>query len=88
MKQLDPATGQSTASSPDAGHTGEPADPADETTSALERRRGQRRAEAGEPELPAERRKGDRRRKTPGLPALLGAILAVDEEEQLPEAQE
>ena len=56
MKQLDPATGQSTASSPDAGHTGEPADPADETTSALERRRAE-----GE---------------------------AVDEEEQLPEAQE
>jgi len=86
MKQLDPGTGQSTDSSPDADSAAAVA--AAEAASALERRRGQRRAEAGEPELPAERRKGDRRKKKPGLPALLGAILAVDEEEHVPEAQE
>ena len=87
MKQLDPATGQSTAPSPGAAGGEGPAEPS-AATSALERRRGQRRGENGEPELPAERRKGDRRKKKPGLPALLGAILAVDEEEHVPEAQE
>ena len=87
MQQLDPASGQSTAASAKPEETPGPADPA-AVIAPLERRRGQRRGDIPESELPAERRKGDRRKKTPGLPALLGAILAVDEEEQGPEAQQ
>jgi hypothetical protein len=82
MAQLDPLTGQTVPLLPS---------PADEEQvhlvpelTPLERRRGRRRAEA-EAEIPAERRQYDRRKRTPGLPALLGAILG-DDEEQTPEA--
>lgn len=84
MQQLDPPSDQTTASSSKAGEAVRPPETAAES---LERRRAQRRAEAGEPEVPAERRKGDRRKRKPGLPALLGAILAVEAEEPAPEDQ-
>jgi hypothetical protein len=83
MAQLDPLTGQTVPLLPI------PADEEQATVepelTPLERRRGRRRAEEAEAELAAERRQGDRRKRTPGLPALLGAILA-DDEEQPPES--
>ena len=85
MQQLDPPSDQTTASSSKAAEAEAPVP--ESAAKSLERRRAQRRAEAGEPEVPAERRKGDRRKRKPGLPALLGAILAVEAEEPVPEDQ-
>jgi len=82
MAQLDPLTGQTVPLLPSPAEE-EQAHPVPELT-ALERRRGRRRADEAEAAIDAERRQGDRRKRTPGLPALLGAILA-DDEEQPPE---
>jgi hypothetical protein len=84
MKQLDPSSDQAGAPSTDKGNTDAPASTSAVETS-LDRRRAQRRAELLEPAVPADRRRQDRRKRKPGLPALLGAILGIDEKERAPE---
>jgi hypothetical protein len=77
MKRLEPEI--SPAPTPAAPDTPAAAGTA-AATGIPDRRRGPRRADPPADELPVERRKGDRRRRAPGLPALLGAILADDED--------
>jgi hypothetical protein len=81
MPQLDPLTGQTVPQSPEP--TDAPIDPLDPAAlRVLDRRRGPRRADEPEAEIPTDRRSyADRRKRTPGLPALLGAILSDEEPE-------
>jgi hypothetical protein len=86
MQQHDPSSDHVPDPSADKGKADAAASTSEVETS-LYRRRAQRRGELPEPEVPAERRREDRRKRKPGLPALLGAILGIDEKEQAPEDQ-
>ena len=58
------------------------ADPPMEAAGRQERRRGPRRAWGADQDPSADRRQYDRRRRRPGLAALLGAIAGIAEREE------